>query len=362
MKQDNIGIAVVGAGRIGTLRARLAAKHPAVRFLAVSDRDPACARALAEAAGADVHSASNEEVIAHPDVTAVIVSTPEQEHTLPILQALKAGKPVLVEKPIGFSLAEADKILDTLRETKGELLVGYSRRYKECFLRAKEQMRHGRLGKIVGGTARVYNSRAQAFAILKRDPRATPVLDVLTYYVDLMCWFLDGNRPVEVVARGQHGIFKEAGYSADDVTWAIVTFADGAVVNLGVSYALPAKYPTLGQSDRVELLGSEGTMIIDDDHLDQLLFSEKGIPHPYVPVHTVNMAFLGSNSAGDWAVGDFWGPLGNETRAWLDHLATGAETAHCTPEQARTNLETTIAIERAAASGQTVRLPLQMEE
>jgi predicted dehydrogenase len=362
MKQSNLGIAVVGAGRIGTLRARLAAKHPSVRFLAISDRDPARARKLAEEAGADVHSGNNDEVINHPDVSAVIVSTPEQEHTLPILTALRRGLPVLVEKPIGFSLSDADKILETLRTTNGDLRVGYSRRYKECFLRAKEQMLHGRLGKVVGGTARVYNSRAQAFAILKRDAHATPVLDVLTYYVDLMCWLLEGNRPVEVVARGQHGIFKEAGYGAHDVTWAIVTFADGAVINLGVSYALPARYPTLGQSDRLELLGTEGTMIIDDDHMDHLLFSEKGIPHAYVPDHAVNMAFLGSNTAGDWAVGDFWGPLGNETRAWLDHLATGAPTVHCTPEQARINLETTIAIERAVATGQSVRLPLQMED
>jgi predicted dehydrogenase len=361
VKRADIGIAVVGAGRIGTLRARLAAKHPAVSFLAISDRDPARARALAEAAGAQVASGSNEEVISHPAVTAVIVSTPEQQHTLPILQALERGKPVLVEKPIGFSLAEADKILDTLRATKGTLRVGYSRRYKECFLRAKEQMLHGRLGRIVGGLARVYNSRAQIFAILERDPHATPVLDVLTYYVDLMCWFLEGNRPVEVVARGQHGIFRAAGYGADDVTWAIVTFADGAVVSFGISYALPAEYPTLGQSDRVELLGSEGTMIIDDDHMDHLLFSQKGIPHPYVPGHSVNMAFLGSNSAGDWAVGDFWGPLGNETRAWLDHLATGAPTVHTTPEQARINLETTIAIEKAVECGHPVRLPLQAE-
>jgi predicted dehydrogenase len=361
VKRADIGIAVVGAGRIGTLRARLAAKHPAVRFLAISDRDPARARALAEAAGAQVASGSNEEVISRPAVTAVIVSTPEQQHTLPILQALERGKPVLVEKPIGFSLAEADKILDTLRTTKGTLRVGYSRRYKECFLRAKEQMLHGRLGRIVGGLARVYNSRAQTFAILERDPHATPVLDVLTYYVDLMCWFLEGNRPVEVVARGQHGIFRAAGYGADDVTWAIVTFADGAVVSFGISYALPAEYPTLGQSDRVELLGSEGTMIIDDDHMDHLLFSQKGIPHPYVPGHSVNMAFLGSNSAGDWAVGDFWGPLGNETRAWLDHLATGAPTVHTTPEQARINLETTIAIEKAVECGHPVRLPLQAE-
>ncbi|MCX7138424.1 MAG: Gfo/Idh/MocA family oxidoreductase, partial [Proteobacteria bacterium] len=186
-----------------------------------------------ELTGADFHSGSNDEVIARPEVTSVFVSTPEGEHAAPVKKALELGKPVLVEKPLALTLADADDILATLKATGGELRVGYSRRFKECFLRAKEQMIHGRLGRIVGGNARVYNSRAQAFSILKRDPHATPVVDVLTYYVDLMCWFLEGNRPVEVVARGQTGIFKEAGYGAHDVTWGIVTLADGAVINLG---------------------------------------------------------------------------------------------------------------------------------
>jgi len=359
MARKELGIAVIGAGRIGTLRARLAAKHPSVGFLAIADLDPARAKALAGTTDADFHTGSNFEAIERPEVTAVFVSTPEGEHAAPIKRALELGKPVLVEKPLALTLEDADDILATLRATKGELRVGYSRRFKECFLRAKEQMNQGRLGRVLGGLARVYNTRAQAFAILKRDPHATPVLDVLTYYVDLMCWFLQGNPPVEVVARGQKGIFQEAGYGADDVTWAIVTFADGAVISFGVSYALPARYPTLGQSDRVELLGTEGTMMIDDDHMDHVIFSDRGIPHAYVPDHQVNMAFLGSNTAGDWAVGDFWGPLGNETRAWLDHLVTGNPTTHTTPEQARINLETTIAIERSAQTGQSVRLPLE---
>jgi predicted dehydrogenase len=353
----DLGIAVVGSGRIGTLRARLAAKHPAVRFVAVSDKDPANAKKLADLSGAHFYSADNDEIIAHPDVNAVFVSTPEGEHAAAVCKALELGKAVLVEKPLALSLNDAEAIINTLKRTNGTLRVGYSRRFKECFLRAKEQMVHGRLGRISGGLARVYNSRAQTFAILKRDPHATPVLDVLTYYVDLMCWFLDGNAPVEVVARGQHGIFRDAGYSAHDVTWAIVTFADGAVVNFGISYALPANYPTQGQSDRVELLGSDGTMIIDDDHMEHLIFSEKGIPHPYVPGHSINLAFLGSNTAGDWAMGDFWGPLGNETRSWLDFLSTGrGGDVHATPEQAMLNLKTTYAIERAVATGQAVRM------
>ena len=358
MQHKQLGIAVIGAGRIGTLRARLAAKHPSVEFLAIADQDISKAKGLAETCGADFYSADNDEVIARPEVTAVFVSTPEGEHAAPIKKALELGKPVLVEKPLALTLEDADNILATLQATGGKLNVGYSRRFKECYLRAKEQIIHERLGKIIGGTARVYNSRAQAFSILKRDPHATPVLDVLTYYVDLMCWFLDGtSKPVEVVARGQSGVFKAAGYSADDVTWAIITFSDGAVINLGISYALPARYPTLGQSDRLELLGLEGTMIIDDDHMDHILFSDRGIPHAYVPDHAVNMAFIGSNTAGDWACGDFWGSLGNETRSWLDSLVTGSPTVHTTPLQARMNLETTIAIERAVASGQSVRLP-----
>jgi hypothetical protein len=178
--------------------------------------------------------------------------------------------------------------------------------------------------------------------------------------VDLMLWFNAGNPPVEAVARAQHGVFKKAGFDVHDLTWAIVTLADGAVINLGISYALPAKYPTLGQADRVELLGSDGTIMIDDDHREHILYTEKGVGHAYVPGHTINVAFSGSNPSGDWALDEYWGPLGNETRQWLDHLVTGRRTAHATPREARLVLETTIAIQRSVTSGgRPVRLPLE---
>ena len=104
MKKKELGIAVVGSGRIGSLRARLAAEHPAVGFVAVSDRDPACARALAGKVAAQYHSADNLEAISRPEVNAVIVSTSESEHTEAVLAAIRLGKPVLVEKPIALSL------------------------------------------------------------------------------------------------------------------------------------------------------------------------------------------------------------------------------------------------------------------
>ena len=358
IERKQLGIAVVGSGRIGTLRSRLASEHPAVKFIAVSDLVEANAQKLAKAVGASVASTDNRAIIAHPEVNAVIVSTSEGEHLDAVLAAIELGKPVLVEKPIALTTADADRIIAASQKAGVEVRVGYSRRYKDRYLLAKEQIVQGRIGTVIGAAMRVYNSRSQALAMLGRNPHATPVVDALTYYVDLANWLLDGGAPVEVYARGQKGVLQAAGHEVDDVNWAILTYASGAVVNLGVCYALPEKYPSLGHAARVEILGSEGVMILDDDHTDQIMYSEKGVPHVYLPDHNVNMVFMGSGTPGDWALGDFWGPIANETRAWLDHLATGKPCVLATPQEARATLETTLAIELAADSGRQVKLPL----
>jgi predicted dehydrogenase len=280
-----IGLGIIGSGRIGTLRGRLAAGHPAVSSVTVSDLDPANAQKLAALVGGRSHGDDNLAVIEDPEVTAVIVSTSEGEHLAPMLAAIERGKPVLVEKPIALTVREADQVLAALKRSGGNMRVGYSRRYKERYQIAKEQVVKGRLG--------------------------------------------------------------------------VLTYDDGAVVNLGVSYALPEKYPALGHAARVELLGTGGVVILDDDHTDQLMYSESGVPHVYLPDHVVNMVFLQSGTPGDWALGEFWGPIANETRAWLDHLATGRPCVLATPQDARDTLEVTLAIEHSMRIGMPVTLPLR---
>ena len=358
IKRKELGVAVIGSGRIGGLRARLAAEHPAVGFLAVSDSDPEKARELAKKSGAHFHASDNAVVIARPEVNTVIVSTSEGAHVEPILQAIELGKSVLVEKPIALTLADADRVLRAAEKAGVAVHVGYSRRYKERYLIAKEQIEQGRVGRIVGGAARVFNLRSQATAILQRNPDATPVVDALTYYVDLMNWLLKGQGVKEVFARGQKGVLKEQGFDTEDVSYAILTYDDGAVVNLGIAYSLPDQYPSRGHAARVEVLGTGGVIILDDDHTDQLMYSEKGIPHVYLPDQPVNMVFLQSGTPGDWALGDFWGPVAAETRAWLDHLSVGKPCALATASEARATLEVTLAIEHSAATGKPVTLPL----
>jgi len=110
-------------------------------------------------------------------------------------------------------------------------------------------------------TGRACNTRAQGIEILKRSSTATPVVDVLTYWVDIAGWFLEGIRPYGVTARGHGTVFRKAGFDVNDTTFAIITYENGAVVNLGVYYALPARAPQLGMGVRIEVYGSEGALI-----------------------------------------------------------------------------------------------------
>ncbi|MEX2451892.1 MAG: Gfo/Idh/MocA family oxidoreductase [Rhodospirillales bacterium] len=358
MNTKELGIAVVGSGRIGTLRANMARRHPSVGFLAVSDIDKNKAEILKQRVGADLASADNYEIISHPDVNAVVVSTPEFEHVEAVRQALELKKPVFLEKPLALSMEDGKAIIAAVEKFGGDVVVGYSRRHDRRWMLAKEQIVQGRVGEIIGIQSRVYNSRAQMLELIKRSLDATPVLDVLTYYVDMANWFLDGIRPVEVVARSHGKVFKKMGYdTVEETNWTIITYENGAIVNLGIFYGLPTDYPGYGQSGRFEVLGEDGAILLDIDNKDSILTTEKGVPHNYIPDLTTGMLFMQSGTSGDWALDEYWGPIANETRSWLDHLITGAKCPHTTVQEAMLTLQVSTAIEEAARTKQTVAIP-----
>jgi predicted dehydrogenase len=236
--------------------------------------------------------------------------------------------------------------------------VGYSARYLQKYFVSRDQVRAGKIGRVVGGWSRVYSSRAQGLAILGRSVHATPVMDIMTYLVDLVGWYLgDQVRPVEAFARGHGVIFREHGYDVDDVTSATLTYSDGTVFGFDVCYMLPMGFPTTGQSIRFEMIGSDGALFIDDDHRDQILYSEEGYRNAYVPEQQVNLVFLGSRTSGEWAQGRMFGRIADETRAWLDYLTVGTPCHLTTGPEALVTLAATLAIEEACRSGEAVPVP-----
>lgn len=356
MKKREIGVAVIGSGRIGSLRAGMASRHPSVNFLALSDKNKTKADILAQKTGADFVTDNNLDAISDARVDAVVVATPEHDHVEAVLQAINLGKPIFLEKPLALTLEDGDLIANSAKKASVEIVIGYSRRHDRRWMMTKQHIKEGRLGEIISIQSRVINTRAQMLEIIKRSPDASPVLDVLTYYVDMVCWYMEGIRPVEVVARSHGKIFRNLGHDTDEATWAIITFENGAIVNLGIFYALPATYPTFGQSPRFEIFGEDGVILLDADNKDSILYSDKGIPHAYVPDHDPKMLFMQTNSSGDWALDDFWGPIANETRSWLDHLVTGLPCPHTTIEEGRKTLQITLAIEESSRTGAAVKI------
>ena len=87
-----LGVAIIGCGRIGELRGQIAAAHPCVSFMACADRDGTRAAQVAQQLGAQFHGADNLAAISRPEVSAVIVSSAEDAHVEPVLQALALWK------------------------------------------------------------------------------------------------------------------------------------------------------------------------------------------------------------------------------------------------------------------------------
>lgn len=188
MRGKDLGIAIVGSGRMGGLRGHIAMTHPAVQFVACSDIDASRAKTVAEKIGASFHSGNNLDIIARPEVNAVIISSIDDAHIEPVLQAIELGKPVLCEKPIALSIGDADRIMKALDSRKVEVRYGYSRRFLPRYLSAKEQILRGRLGNIIGGHARAYNTRSKekasnvnrsnhrAKSLIEPGPRLAPLI------------------------------------------------------------------------------------------------------------------------------------------------------------------------------------------
>ena len=346
-RSRSIGLAVVGAGKIGTHRARLAAEHAGVSHLAVVDLNADRAEALASQVDADQCRTSLAEIDTTA-IDAVIVSSAEADHRAPVIAALELGVPVLVEKPIALSLEDADAMVTA----GGDLSVGYSMRYAQRYAVAKQELDDGKIGSVVGGLARIYDTIAIGRAILRRSPGAGPVADILTYAIDILLWYLP-SRPVEVVARAHGTMLRSEGHDADDLVFALLTFDDGTVFDLAVSYSLPERYPIAGLATRFEILGDKGAMMVTEDHGDQILSTDVGYQNAYVD-QVLNYAYLGSRTSGEWALGRMFGRVADETRAWLDHLTTGAPSHLTTAREARDVLAVTIAIEEAVRTGRPV--------
>ena len=197
-------LGVLGCGRVfQRFHLPAIARVPTVSLVAACDTDASCLTRALPGSPPPVLSGSLPELLGHDQLDALLILTPPPGHAGEAVLALRRGLHVLVEKPMALDLAEAGRMVEAARLARRRLQVGFSRRFREPYLRMRallQRLDPGDLRAVRFELAFPPASWKAQTDFLGDEARGGGVLDdVLSHQVDLVCWLL-GTGPDEVRA------------------------------------------------------------------------------------------------------------------------------------------------------------------
>jgi predicted dehydrogenase len=367
-KREDFGLAVVGCGTIGRIRAMFAREYPGVGWLGLCDINPDLGRRLAADAEADFFTTDFNELIARPEVSAVIVATDENHHVAPTLAAVERGHTLFIEKPLATDARESEKVLQAIEAAGIDAVIGYTNRFRRRFLAIKEKLTTGQIGEVTGVVTRAFMNRMVPIATVQRtNQRAnlTPMVVSGTHALDMCMWLMEGKTPVSVYARSNDKAL--SAYGTKDSTFGLFTMDDGAIWSMNISWALPTVWPGAVYGIEIGIVGTRGVIDVEDTHRDLVLASEISQgggynPLGFEPEFERHVEFLTSYPPGDIWNGQLWGPMREETNAWFSRVYTGLQTPHATAADGHRNLLLTMSMDLSARTGREIALPANIDE
>jgi len=246
-----IGIGIIGAGFMGRAFAQICTQLPDARLVGLCDIVDGSVRGIADQYRVPAFS-SYSDLIRSPEVEAVVVSTPEDVHVGPCVEALQSGKHVLVEKPIADTVADSQRILAATRPDL-VLLVGHVLRFTTAYALAKQAVDEGKVGAVQNIYTRRLNGKS-AQGRLKGRCSLPMFLGVHDY--DVVHW-LANSRPVRVYAQSQATVLEGMGFHTEDTNWAMINFENGVLAVCETGWILPPGHPS-GSDSRLAVQGSDG--------------------------------------------------------------------------------------------------------
>ncbi|HET7747566.1 MAG TPA: Gfo/Idh/MocA family oxidoreductase [Vicinamibacteria bacterium] len=260
MKDGVIGVGIAGVGVAARYHARAITDAPGARLSAVCRVLGARVAEAEEAFGVPCET-SYEALLARPDVDAVCLCTPSGHHAGQAIGAARAGKHVLVEKPMALTLEDADAMIAAARENGVRLAVAFQRRTEPVYADLRATLATGELGRPVLGVVTIPYLRTQAYYD-SAGWRGTWALDgggVLMnqgiHLVDLLVWLLGEVEEVEArIATAARDI------EVEDVLVATLRFASGALGTVAATTCAAPGFP-----HRVEIYGTRGGVQVEGD-------------------------------------------------------------------------------------------------
>ncbi|MHB1293385.1 MAG: Gfo/Idh/MocA family protein [Anaerolineae bacterium] len=344
-----IGILSFAHGHVNSYAQRIQTYDDA-RLVACWDDDVARGKKGGETYGIP-YSPNVEDVLGRADVDCVIVASETNKHTALCLEAIRAGKNVLLQKPMAITLAECDQIIDAVEKSGVWFSMAFQMRCDPHNIAMRNLVRSGAIGKL--GLIRRRHCIPVLFSKqfvegpshwhVTAEANKGMFFDDATHALDWLYWTV-GEMPVSVVAEIDNVLTNSA---PDDTGVALYRFADGmfaTIFNSSVTWA---------GENTTEIYGDQGVII--QNHGDGPSCTVKP-PNPIgVKLYQAAKAELGWQDQG-LSVPDNQGVrIAGVARPFIDALKAGVPM--CTAQEGRKSIEMCLAAYRAAQTGQRVAFP-----
>lgn len=348
------GFGLIGCGMIAGFHAKAIADIRGASVVACYDTLPASADRLAKTVGCTAYS-DLDAMLADPKVDIVTVATPSGAHMDPAVAAAKAGKHVIVEKPLEITLRRCDRIIETCERAGVVLSTIFPSRFHESSQLIRQAIEQGRFGRLTTGDAYVKWYRSQQYydsgawrGTWKLDGGGA-LMNQAIHSVDLLAWLMGPVRDISA----HTAMLAHERIEVEDVAMATLRFENGA---LGVIEATTAAYP--GFLKRIEIHGTEGSAVLKEEDITAWEFAKPRRADTAIRERMAGKTKTGGGAADPAAIGHH-----GHTAQFRDVLAairSGGKPLIDGPE-GRRSVELILAIYKAAETGRTVQLPLRSD-
>jgi predicted dehydrogenase len=268
----SLGIGVIGLGAIGGKHVSVLKDLREANIVGVSDlNQEAVDKTIA---GTAIQGYTDyRQLLAHPDLEAVIVATPDHLHKEICIEAARAGKHILVEKPIATTVEDGEAMIEAAEKANVKLMVGFTLRFVPHYVQARQYIQSGKLGKIIS----VYTRRMNVITQADRLGGRIGVLHFLGIHdFDLIHWLL-GVEPAQVYSAESTSVEKR--YPQENETFNTFKFQDGTLVCAHIGWNLPLAHPG-GRDFKMTVIGDKGSLDIDLASQGVMMYSESGSKFP----------------------------------------------------------------------------------
>ncbi len=346
-----VGFGIIGCGMISRFHAKAVADIRGAKVVACQDAFPQAADKLAAELGCTAYHGL-DALLADPDVDVVTICTPSGLHMEPAVAAAKAGKHIIVEKPLDITLARCDAMIAAAKKAGVVLSTIFPSRFHESSQLVKQAIDKGRFGRLTMGDAYVKWFRTQEYydsgawrGTWKLDGGGA-LMNQAVHSVDLLLWFM--GPAVEVSAYT--ATLAHQRIEVEDVAAATIRFANGA---LGVIEASTATWP--GELKRIEISGNTGSAIVREEDLAVWRFAQETKADEAIRQKMASRTQTGGGAADPKAIGYHGHML--QFQDVLAAIKKGKQPLIDGPE-GRKAVELILAIYKSAETGKPVKLPL----